>query len=353
MSQRYLPAEWYPQDAILITWPHPDSDWINALADAEDVYLDLLSALSHTQDVLIQVHASIDTDRIKVLFERDGINQARCHLVVLDGNDTWARDHGPITVLENEQPILLDFTFNGWGEKFEAGHDNALNRGMNDKGLFSAPMERIDWVLEGGSIESDGKGTLLTTATCLLNTNRNGEISRSTVETNLQTWFGMQQILWLENGALAGDDTDAHIDTLARFAPEGTLVYQGCNDEADEHFEALNAMKQELTGFTDAEGKPYRLIELPWPDAQFNEAGQRLPATYANFVVANQVLLVPTYSVPQDGSALERLTEAFPDHRVVGLPCRALIEQFGSLHCITMQLPKGTLSTSLLDSQDL
>lgn len=353
MSQRYLPAEWNPQDAILITWPHPDSDWADALSDAEDVYLDLLSSLSHTQDVVIQVHASIDTDRLKVMFERDGINQARCHLVLVDGDDTWARDHGPITVLENEQPLLLDFTFSGWGGKFDARNDNALNQSMADKGLFAAPMHPVDWVLEGGSIESDGQGTLLSTTACLMNPNRNGDQPRSAVETKLKTWFGVQQILWLENGALAGDDTDAHIDTLARFAPEDTLVFQGCQDETDAHFEALSAMKHELAAFTNADGKPYRLIELPWPDAQFNQDGQRLPATYANFLVANQLLLVPTYGVPQDGAALERLADAFPGHRVVGLPCRALIEQFGSLHCITMQLPKGTLSQSLLDSQDL
>ncbi|WP_028669959.1 agmatine deiminase family protein [Saccharospirillum impatiens] len=353
MSQRYLPAEWYPQDAILITWPHPDSDWADVLADAEDVYLDLLSSLSHTQDVVIQVHASIDTDRLKVLFERDGINQARCHLVLVDGNDTWARDHGPITVLEDDQPRLLNFRFNGWGDKFNASDDNALNQTMSDKGLFAAPMQSIDWVLEGGSIESDGRGTLLTTTACVLNPNRNGDTSRQTLDKHLKTWFGSQQILWLENGALAGDDTDAHIDTLARFAPEGILVFQGCQDENDAHFEQFSAMKRELTAFTDASGNPYRLIELPWPDAQFNQQGQRLPATYANFLVANQILLVPTYSVPQDGAALERLAEAFPDHRVVGIPCLTLIEQFGSLHCITMQLPKGTLSQSLLDSQDL
>lgn len=353
MSQRYLPAEWNPQDAILITWPHPYSDWAETLDDAEDVYLDLLSSLSHTQDVVIQVHASIDTDRLKVLFERDGINQARCHLVMVDADDTWARDHGPVTVLDNNQPMLLDFSFNGWGGKFDAHNDNALNQAMAGKGLFAVPMQSIDWVLEGGSIESDGQGTLLSTAACLLNPNRNGDTSRSSVEKHLKTWFGAQQILWLENGVLAGDDTDAHIDTLARFAPERTLVFQGCQDQTDTHFEALSAMKRELSTFSDASGNPYRLVELPWPDAQFNEEGQRLPATYANFLVANQILLVPTYAVPQDGAALELLAAAFPDHRVVGIPCRALIEQFGSLHCITMQLPRGTLSQSLMDSQDL
>lgn len=353
MSQRYLPAEWYPQDAILITWPHPDSGWSHALADAEDVYLDLLSSLSHTQDVLIQVHANLDTDRLKLGFEREGINQARCHLISVDGEDTRARDHGPITVFGSNQPLLLDFTFNGRGGKSDACTDNALNRAMADKGLFAVPLEAIDWALEGGSIESDGQGTLLATAACLMTPNRKGDQSRSEVETRLKAWFGVKQVHWLENVTLAGDDTDTHIAPLARFAPDGALVFQGCQDETDELFPGLCALKRELETLTDASGKPYRMIELPWPEPQFGQDGQRLPASYANFLVANQVLLVPTYNVAQDGTALERLSDAFPDHRVIGIPCRALIEQSTSLHGIAMQLPRGTLSPSLLDSQDL
>jgi agmatine/peptidylarginine deiminase len=352
MSQRYLPAEWHPQDAILITWPHADSDWADVLMDAEDVYLDLLSALSHTQDVLIQVHASIDTDRLKVMFEREGINQARCHLVMIDSNDTWARDHGPITVFEGDQPQLLNFTFNGWGGKFDASKDNALNQTMANNRLFAAPMETLDWVLEGGSIEADGQGTLMTTTACLLNPNRNPESSRQDIEQRLKDWFGVKQVLWLQSGALAGDDTDAHIDTLARFAPGSTLVFQGCQDEADEHFAPLSAMKKELEAFTDTNGNAYRLLELPWPDARYSQEGHRLPATYANFLVTNQLLLVPTYGVPQDSAALELLGEAFPAHRVVAIPSRVLIGQYGRLHCITMQLPKGTLSGTLLDTLD-
>jgi agmatine deiminase len=353
MSERYLPAEWFPQDAVLITWPHVDSDWAENLADAEDVYLDLLSALSHTQDVLIQIHSSVDVDRLFVLFERDGINQARCHLVMVDSNDTWARDHGPVTVIEAGQPILLNFEFNGWGGKFDARLDTELNQIMADGAIFDAPMESISWVLEGGSIESDGQGTLMTTSACLLTPNRNGQQTRATVEQKLKNWFGADRVLWLETGALSGDDTDAHIDTLARFAPDSTLVYQGCQDESDEHFGALSAMKIELEGFTNSAGEPYRLVELPWPEARFGKDGQRLPATYANFLVTNQLVLTPTYGASQDGAALEKLANAFPGHRVVGIPCRTLIEQYGSLHCITMQLPKGTLSRLLIDARDI
>ena len=355
MPGRQLPAEWHKQDAILLTWPHAESDWAARLEDAEAVYLDIVGILSHTQDIVIQLHDSVDLEKLTIQFERESINQARCHFVSVNSDDTWARDHGPITVLEQEQeeddwePLLLDFTFNGWGGKFDAQKDDALNRAMAEKGVFRASMESIDWVLEGGSLESDGAGTLLTTTQCLLNPNRNGVQSRETMESHLKGWFGVRQVLWLEHGALAGDDTDAHIDTLARFAPNNTLVYQGCDKAEDEHYQPLQQMAEELAGFHNADGEPYRLIDLPWPDAQYSADGQRLPATYANFLVANQLVLMPTYGAPQDGPAAERLAEAFPDHRVVAIDCRALIEQFGSLHCITMQLPEGVLSGKVLD----
>lgn len=349
MPARYLPAEWHPQDAILLTWPHAQSDWSETLETVEAVYLDILGALSHTQDVLIQVHESVDTDRLTVQFEREGINQARCHLIPANSDDTWARDHGPITVLDGNTPLLLDFTFNGWGQKFDAHRDNALNATMTKAGVFQAPIEPIDWVLEGGSIESDGQGSIMTTNACLLNPNRNGVQQANDVSTHLKSWLGAKQVLWLTDGELVGDDTDAHIDTLARFAPNNTLVYQKCDDANDEHYSALSRMASLLAAFRNVDGEPYRLIPLPWPQAQYNASGQRLPATYANFLVANQLVLMPSYNVPQDGQALEALTQAFPDHRVVAIDCRPLIEQNGSLHCITMQLPKGVVSDRFLD----
>lgn len=352
MTDLTLPAEWHKQDAILLTWPHQDSDWREHLADVESVYLDILGQLSHSQDILIQLHPSIDFDSLSKRFEQEGINQARCHLIPLTSSDTWARDHGPITVLKNDQPCLYNFTFNGWGDKFDATLDNALNQGMVDKGVFAAPMESIEWVLEGGSIESDGAGTLMTTRQCMLNTNRNGAVMEAEVAQRLQQWFGIKRIIWLENGALEGDDTDAHIDTLARFAPGQRIVYQSCEDVEDPHHAPLQRMATELQQARSASGDAYELIALPWPDAQFNTAGDRLPATYANFLICNQVVLAPCYGVRQDESALSALSNAFPDHRIIGIDCRALIEQFGSLHCITMQLPEGTVNQRWLDRDE-
>lgn len=352
MTDLLFPAEWHKQDAILLTWPHQDSDWHEHLADVESVYLDILGQLSHSQDILIQLHPSIDFDTLSKRFEQEGINQARCHLIPLSSSDTWARDHGPITVLKAGHPCLYDFTFNGWGSKFEADLDNALNQSMADKGVFDAPMESIDWVLEGGSIETDGAGTLMTTRQCLLNTNRNGTATEADVAQRLKQWFGIEQIIWLESGALEGDDTDAHIDTLARFAPGQRIVYQGCDDAQDPHYAALQRMVSELEQARASSGEAYELIALPWPDAQFNDAGDRLPATYANFLICNQVVLAPCYGVRQDEPALSTLSRAFPEHRVIGINCRALIEQYGSLHCITMQLPEGTVNQRWLDRDE-
>jgi len=346
----HLPPEWFPQDAILITWPHSNSDWADNLTEVESVYLDLVGTISHTQDVLIQLDASVDPERLKALFEKQGINQAQCQFVFVDSNDSWARDHGPITLVDGDSGrFIRNFLFNGWGGKFPADKDNALNRAMYDQGVFGADigMEDVMSELEGGSIEVDGEGSLLTTTRCLLNANRqsdNGD--RSSYETRLAQWLGLdpQRIFWLNNGYLAGDDTDAHIDTLARFAPNGTLVYQGCDQADDEHYADLQSMADELSQLRTPGGEPYRLIALPWPDAQYNEEGERLAASYANFLITNQLVLMPTYGAAQDGLAIERLSEAFPERRVVGIDCHALIEQGGSLHCITMQIPANTLS---------
>jgi agmatine/peptidylarginine deiminase len=195
-------------------------------------------------------------------------------------------------------------------------------------------------VLEGGSLESDGKGTILTTSECLLSKNRNEHLSKIQIEQHLKENFGAERVLWLNHGYLAGDDTDSHIDTLARFCNEKTIAYVGCENPEDEHYEALLQMKKELQQFTDVNGNHYQLVELPLPDACFDEDGKRLPATYANFTIVNGAVLVPVYGVLQDEKALEILQNCFPKREIIGVNCRILIEQHGSLHCVTMQYPE-------------
>ncbi|PLX78458.1 MAG: agmatine deiminase [Desulfuromonas sp.] len=338
-----LPAEWEPQDGVLMAWPHANSDWAPYLGEAQQLFGQMIRHISRFETVLLVVPAE-EQESVRSILAASGCTLKRLRLYPLPCNDTWARDFGPITVYQGEQPLLLDFGFNGWGLKFAADLDNRLSRHLKECGAFpGARFKTCDLILEGGSIESDGKGTLLTTAECLLNANRNPHLNRTEIEERLKTELGASRVLWLEHGYLAGDDTDSHIDTLVRMAPDHTLVYVECNDPDDQHYEALQAMKRELELLRTGTGLPFRLIALPWPAARYDTDGQRLPATYANFLVINEAVLVPTYRDRHDERALQAVSRAFPGREVIGIDCSTLILQHGSLHCVTMQLPKGVL----------
>ena len=228
----------------------------------------------------------------------------------------------------------MDFCFNGWGEKFEAKLDNEINRHLYDQGLVKGEYEsHLDFVLEGGSIESDGKGTIFTTECCLMAPHRNQPLTKQEIEERLKEWLGAERIVWLQHGSLLGDDTDGHIDTLARICPNDTLLYMG----GDEEHPDLAEMERELQELQTLDGKAYRLLKLPLPRPIFDD-GDRLPATYANYLVVNGAVLVPTYNQPDlDEEAMRIIGQAFPDREIVGIDCRAVIKQHGSLHCCTMQ----------------
>ncbi len=341
MLTRSLPAEWEEQDGVLLAWPHLESDWAPSLETVEPVFCTIAAAISRFQKVLIVAPEPV---AVHAQLKASGAIMERVSIMRIPTNDTWSRDFGPITVLEGGIPILFDFGFNGWGLKFAANLDNQVTRLLVEAGAFKAERRIRGMILEGGSIESDGRGTLLTTSECLLNRNRNPHLSRQEIEQALMVEFGADRILWLNSGYLAGDDTDSHIDTLARLCPNDTILYVACDDVNDEHYPALAAMAEELASFRTRDGNPYRLIPLPWPAPCLDTDGQRLPATYANFLVTNSAVLVPTYADPKDDSALTAVRLAFPDREVIGIDCRPLILQHGSLHCVTMQLPKGTMS---------
>ena len=313
-----LPAEWEPQSGIQLTWPHAETDWAPMLDEVTKTYEDMAREIKKREPLLV---------------------------VGPPTNDTWARDHGFITLTDDSRPdapaLLLDFKFNGWGEKFPADLDNAINRRIYDDGSVRGHYVGLPhFVLEGGSIESDGQGTILTTSQCLLAPHRNQPLTQEQIEARLLRTLHAKRILWLDHGYLAGDDTDSHIDTLARFCPDDTIAYVQCTDPADEHYDELRLMEAQLRTFRTAEGKPYRLIPLPMAKAAHDEDGTRLPATYANFLVTNGAVLMPTYGTPDlDNQARERLREAFPGRDIVGIDCRPLIIQHGSLHCCTMQFP--------------
>ncbi|MDA3854519.1 MAG: agmatine deiminase family protein, partial [Bacteroidales bacterium] len=286
-----------------------------------------------------------DSKEVKQQLGTD-INSDNIRLIELTSNDSWARDHGGISVFVNDEPYILDFCFNGWGLKFPANHDNQITRKLYYKGLFQANVgyqNMLHFVLEGGSIESDGNRTILTTAECLTSENRNEQQSQEELEEHLKMVLGAERILWLNNGFLEGDDTDSHIDTLARFCSEETIAYVQCADKNEEHYEELQLMEEELQAFTRLDGKPYNLIALPMADAITSD-GKRLPATYANFIIINGAVLVPFYNTPKDEIAKRQLQKAFPDREIIGINCLPLIKQNGSLHCLTMQYPKGFIS---------
>ncbi len=340
MSTR-LPAEWEEQDAVLLVWPHADSDWRPWLPRAEAVFARIIEAVTRFETALV---VTADRSRTAAHLQAAGARMERVRILEAPSNDTWARDLGPLTVERDGKPVMLDFGFNGWGLKFAANLDNQITKCLHRAGAFGqTPLETVGLVLEGGSIESDGQGTILTTSECLLNPNRNPHLSRDRIEMELAQWLGAQRVLWLESGHLVGDDTDSHIDTLARLAPDHTIVYVRCDDAEDEHFPALSRMEEELRKLRTAEGAPYRLIPLPWPNPCYDEDGARLPATYANYLVLNSAVLMPTYEDPNDHAALAAVARAFPGREVVGIDCSALILQHGSLHCVTMQIPKGVL----------
>jgi agmatine deiminase len=342
----FLPPEWAPQSGVMLTWPHRDTIWADKLDQIDTVFVNVAVEISERERLIICLSGKQRQHHIVNLLERADANLAHIEFFHLPSDDIWVRDHGPISVLHGDKPLLLDFIFNGWGNKYPADNDNNITRSLHDLGGFKhTPRHAVDMVLEGGAIEVDGQGTLLTTRSCLLAKTRNPDLTLSQIEEKLRRLLGIQKVLWLDHGALAGDDTDGHIDTLARFTDPHTLCYVSCDDPKDPHFGPLKNMENQLKTFTDVAGNPYRLIPLPWPEACYaNEDGRRLPATYANFLIINDAVLVPTYDDPADQEALSQLGSCFPDRQVVGIRCLPVIQWYGSLHCMTMQLPKGILS---------
>ncbi len=328
-----LPPEWQKQRAVLMAFPHKNSDWNSDLNSALVPFIRIAQAIAYKTPVYIVCD---NKDDISGLF----CSTRNMSFIEIPTNDTWIRDFGYISVVENGEVKLLDFMFDAWGGKFEASLDNEVNRVLHKKGYMGiTPLESIEFVLEGGAIESDGLGSIMTTTACLCNANRNGGLSKDEVEEKLAEYLGAKRVLWLDHGYLVGDDTDSHIDTLARFVSSDTIAYVQCLDEKDEHYVELQKMEEQLKGFRTFEGKAYNLVPLPMPTAKYDEEGNRLPATYANFLITNGALVYPTYSVPEDKVAHEIFKILFVDKEIIPIECSRLIEEGGSLHCSTMQIP--------------
>lgn len=337
-----LPAEWEAQQLVLFTFPQRDGDWGEQLQAASAALLAAANAVNEVTPVLMVVSDPEHFASFATEFKGEVMH--------CPTNDCWIRDYGPITVINKDrQPVFLDFTFNGWGGKFDAGEDNQFPQRFQEARFPEVERLRVDFVLEGGAIESDGMGSMLTTTQCLFSEGRNDWNDPELAEKYLQSWFGRKtDVYWLTDGHLIGDDTDAHIDTLARYLDERTIAYTSCADKSDPHFFALKEMWEDLKYLITPHNKPYKLLPLPLPPAIHGEDGHRLPATYANFLISNGTAFVPTYFSNEaedhpgraaDAAAIAAF-EKYGKYKVVAIDCRPFIEQHGSLHCLTMQVPK-------------
>ena len=338
-----FPAEWEAQSGVLIAWPTADTDWADRLGQVEETYIALVAAAVRFEPVLICVADDDVETYAEMRLRSNRVDMARVRFTTAAYDDTWLRDSGPITLARADGRFqLLDFRFTGWGGKFDANLDDQLVGALAEADVFdNADVRSIDFALEGGGIETDGQGTLLTTWKCLHE--RHPTRDRESLSADLALWLQQDRVLWLDHGYLEGDDTDAHIDTLARFASPDSIVYQACDDATDSHHAELRAMGEELAALRTVAGEPYRLFPLPWPQPVLDE-GRRLAASYANFLIVNGAVLMPAYGDPADEAARDVLAAAFPEREIVQVPCRSLIWQNGSLHCITMQLPAGLLA---------
>ena len=367
MAQLRFPAEWEPQSAILLAWPHEGTDWADRLAEVEETYVALIAAITRFQRAIVCVADDDLQTYAEARLRSARVDMAQVRFVQVEYDDTWLRDSGPITLVsspaaESGRPAsrareageggaiggadggargftLLDFRFTGWGGKFEASRDDRLIESLLGKKLFlNNDRQAIDFALEGGAIETDGAGTLLSTWRCLHE--RHPQLTRDEITDRLQSWLRQDRTLWLDHGYLEGDDTDAHIDTLARFAPDDAIVFQACDDVSDSHYAELRAMANDIAALRTRSGQPYRLFPLPWARPIVDE-NRRLAASYANYLILNRAVLMPAYGDAADGAAAAVLAQAYPGREIVPVPCRSLIWQNGSLHCVTMQLPEG------------
>ncbi|MCU7959691.1 MAG: agmatine deiminase family protein [gamma proteobacterium symbiont of Bathyaustriella thionipta] len=339
----HLPAEWSPYASVQLTWPHAESDWGEHLAAARQCFHEIAVALlQHTPVSLLLVCSQHDSP---VLRQKFAAFKQRIRIMPAATNDCWARDHAPVSVTVKGETRLVNFQFNGWGQKFDAELDNRLSASLFEQGAYPhTQLQSVTLCLEGGAIECNGQGTLLMRTSSVVDEARNPGLSQQQIQQQLSSLLGIRHFLWLRQGRLSGDDTDGHIDTLARFCDPASLVYCHTDDSSHPDFTALQAMRQELSDMRQPDGQPFRLISLPMPQPLYSAQGEMLPASYANFLICNQTVLLPIYKDAKDRQAKKVLQSCFPKHKIITINCLPLIEQHGSLHCVSMQLVKSVIS---------
>ena len=333
------PAEWERHAGTWLAWPHDPETWGGILDAIEDAFTLFAWAVGRHETVHVLVRGAAMERRVGSRLQAAGVRLVALHRVATV--DSWIRDYGPIVVTKGRgktrERLALDFTFNAWGGKYpELAKDDSVPARL--RRVHGLPARKVGLVLEAGSIEGNGKGTLLTTEQCLLNPNRNPELVRAEIEAHLREWLGVRLVLWLGEG-IAGDDTDGHIDDITRFVNPTTVVTAVEEDPRDENFAPLQDGFRRLGAMADQDGRPLEVVQLPMPPAVFARGGKRLPASYANFYVANGTVVVPTFGHARDAKALRILGRCFPRREVVGIRCEQVVEGLGALHCLSHQLP--------------
>jgi agmatine deiminase len=331
-----MPAEWEPHAATWLAWPHKEDTWPGNFAPIPAVWVQIVRALTPSERVNILVNNTAAAAGVRELLHAAEVPDRNVSLYEIPTDDAWMRDHGPIFITRRAELAAVKWRYNAWGGKYPPWH---LDDAVAEKVCASlgVPVFRPGIVMEGGSIDVNGQGTLLTTETCLLNPNRNPHLGREQIEQYLCDYLGVRHVLWLGQG-IVGDDTDGHIDDLTRFVDPTTVVTVMETDSRDENFEVLQANYQRLLGMTDQNGRPLHVITLPMP-RPISYRGQRLPASYANFYIANGVVLVPTFNDPNDAAALQTVQDLFPHRRVVGIHATEMVWGLGAIHCATQQQP--------------
>ncbi len=342
MSARSLPAEWAPQGAVMIIWPHDRSDWAGSIERAEAAFAAFGAAVTRFEWLVVICRDRSVRERALERLAGAGCNRAALATVRVDSDDTWARDIAPIPVFDGDLPLLVHCRFNGWGGRFEHARDRVFGRDLVDSpGFATLGYEVAPITLEGGGLESDGAGTLLVNRPSVLAPNRNPDLERDGAEALFARYFGIERTLWLDVPALPGDHTDGHIDTLARFCDAATIAHTAPGEGPDAAAATHAALSEQLAALRTGDGAAYTLIPLPAPQPIAGDDGSPLPASYANFLLVNGAVLVPAFADPADATAVERLQAAFPERTVVPVPARTFLEQGGALHCLTMSLPEG------------
>lgn len=332
-----MPAEWEEHEATWLAWPHLESHWPGKFQPIPYVYAEMIRALAASESVYICVNDKKMEDSTRVVLKEKNVPTNHVQFFHIPTNASWSRDHGPIFVRdENGKRIITDWDYNAWGGQWPYELDDVVPQKVG--AILNIPVVQIHRVLEGGSIDVNGKGTLLTTTQCLLNKNRNPNSSQKDIEEFLKEFLGAANILWLKDG-VAGDDTSGHVDDIARFVNETTVVCGLEKDKSDENYQALKNNFEALQTMKDQDGKTLAVVALPMPSPVVYES-RRLPASYANFYISNKTVLVPTFRCPEDEKALEILAPYFPDKKVIGVDCADLVWGLGAIHCSTQQMPK-------------